>query len=202
MTRRTEHVTVDLAERIRRSAREIASESGIVGLSAREIARRVGYSAGTLYNVFRNIDEIILHVEADMLAELLQELDIERDSRSGSLDVRGFVGVYSSYVRRNELAWSLFVDHAVPAGEPLPEWYKAVLQDVLEHLTQALAREIDVEQKSVRNSALLLWTALQGINSSNVAAKFSCLRQETLDEQTSELVETFVVGLRQRRAKS
>ena len=61
------------------AAKSIVEEGGATELSAREIARRIGYAAGTLYNVFDNLDDILLRVEA----ELFEQLDA---GLAGSLD--------------------------------------------------------------------------------------------------------------------
>ena len=55
MARRTTHGSDGLRQAILETARSIIEESGLPGLSAREIAVRIGYSPGTLYNIFRNL---------------------------------------------------------------------------------------------------------------------------------------------------
>ena len=47
---------------------------GLAGLSAREIARRIEYSPGTIYNMFQNLDDVVLHVEARVLDALDERL--------------------------------------------------------------------------------------------------------------------------------
>ena len=51
------------------------SEGGLASLSAREVARRIGYSPGTLYNVFENLDDLILTIEGRLIDGLAAELD-------------------------------------------------------------------------------------------------------------------------------
>ena len=40
------------------AAREIAEKEGLRGLTARRIAREIGYTVGTLYNLFDNLDDL------------------------------------------------------------------------------------------------------------------------------------------------
>jgi len=51
MGRRSIHSAEELRELIIQAATDIVERDGLAGLSAREIAKRIGYSPGTLYNV-------------------------------------------------------------------------------------------------------------------------------------------------------
>ena len=64
--------------------RTIIDAHGLAGLSAREIARRIGYSPGTIYNMFTNLDDVVLHVEARVLDALDKRLtEIPSDGGDG-----------------------------------------------------------------------------------------------------------------------
>ena len=67
MGRRSIHTPDELRELIIEATTEIVEQVGLEGLSAREIAKRVGYSPGTLYNVFGSYDELLLRVNARTL---------------------------------------------------------------------------------------------------------------------------------------
>src|SRR4030042_34590 len=78
MGRRSIHTPDDTRELIIEATTAIVEQDGLEGLSAREIAKRIGYSPGTLYNVFENLDDLLLTIEArllDRLAERLAETD-------------------------------------------------------------------------------------------------------------------------------
>jgi len=68
MGRRSVHTPEELRELIIQAATEIVEQHGLEGLSAREVAKRIGYSPGTIYNVFENLDDLLLTIEARLLA--------------------------------------------------------------------------------------------------------------------------------------
>src|SRR5262245_54767769 len=70
MGRRSTHTPQQLRELILDAAQDIIETHGLAGLSAREIARRIEYSPGTIYNMFENLDDVVLHVEARVLDSL------------------------------------------------------------------------------------------------------------------------------------
>ena len=74
MGRRSTHTPQQLRELILDAAQDIIEAQGIAGLSAREIARRIGYSPGTIYNMFENLDDVVLNIEARVLDALDQRL--------------------------------------------------------------------------------------------------------------------------------
>ena len=74
MGRRSIHTPDELRELIIEATTSIVEQDGLEGLSAREIAKRVGYSPGTLYNVFENLDDLLLIIEARLLDELAGRL--------------------------------------------------------------------------------------------------------------------------------
>ena len=74
MGRRSSHTPQQLRALVLDAAQEIIEAQGLAGLSAREIARRIGYSPGTIYNVFANLDDVVLNVEARVLDALDRRL--------------------------------------------------------------------------------------------------------------------------------
>ena len=74
MGRRSTHTPEQLRHLILDAAQAIIETNGLAGLSAREIARRIGYSPGTIYNMFQNLDDVVLHVEARVLDALDQRI--------------------------------------------------------------------------------------------------------------------------------
>src|ERR1700741_639794 len=74
MGRRSTHTPQQLRELILDAAQEIIDAQGLTGLSAREIARRIAYSPGTIYNMFDNLDDVVLNVEARVLDALDKRL--------------------------------------------------------------------------------------------------------------------------------
>ena len=83
MGRRSSHTPQQIRALILDAAQEIIEAQGLAGLSAREIARRIGYSPGTIYNLFANLDDVVLNVEARVLDALDRRLcDVQGEGDS------------------------------------------------------------------------------------------------------------------------
>ena len=94
MARRSDHSREELYVMALAAAREIAEKDGLRGLKARRISREIGYTVGTLYNVFSNLDDLIIHLNGTTLdalyvscaqAPLLARHVIARPLGTGSL---------------------------------------------------------------------------------------------------------------------
>ena len=96
MGRRSIHTPDELRELIIEATTSIVEQDGLEGLSAREIAKRVGYSPGTLYNVFENLDDLLLIIEARLLDELAGRLAETDASGPPAERLRRLVGAYFS----------------------------------------------------------------------------------------------------------
>ena len=74
MGRRSDHSRDELYVMALDAAESIVREDGFPALTARKVAARIGYTAGTLYNIFRNQDDLIIHLNARTLGRLDAEM--------------------------------------------------------------------------------------------------------------------------------
>ena len=74
MPPRGEHSRSELRALILAAAGEIAEADGLRGLTARAIAGRIGYSPGTLYNIFADLDDVVIQLNGATLDALHETL--------------------------------------------------------------------------------------------------------------------------------
>src|SRR5262245_18758066 len=166
MGRRSTHTPQQLRELILDAAQEIIEAQGLAGLSAREIARRIGYSPGTIYNMFANLDDVVLNVEARVLDALDKRLsDIQEEE--GATDAGRLIRIahaYLAFTQEKPRLWNLLFEHHMPAGTDLPAWYQQKLEGLMGQVERALAphfppgREADCQRAS-----RVLWAGVHGI---------------------------------------
>ena len=70
MGRRNDHTRKELKEMAIKAGVELIEEGGFQNFSIRKVAARIGYSAGTLYNVFENSDDLVFHINSVTLDDL------------------------------------------------------------------------------------------------------------------------------------
>ena len=163
MGRRSQHTTEELRELILSAAEKIVEAGGIAEMSAREIAREIGYAPGTLYNMFENLDDILLHVEARLLAELDQRLADAVGSESGPDAVKRYAKAYVGFALRRPRLWNLLLEHHVPSAESLPAWYQDKAIAPVSRLETMMCGSNGSSTSDERRKARALWSAIHGI---------------------------------------
>src|SRR5262245_22534297 len=139
MGRRSTHTPQQLRELILDAAQAIIDAEGLAGLSAREIARRIGYSPGTIYNIFTNLDDVVLNVEARVLDSLDKRLaEIPDSGGDGPRRIVQIAHAYLAFTQENPRLWNLLFEHHLPAGTQLPAWYQQKLEGLMAHVERAL----------------------------------------------------------------
>ena len=138
MGRRSVHTADQLRELILEASTALIEEHGLAGLSAREIARRIEYSPGTLYNIFENLDDLVLTIEGrllDRLANVLATLPADDDPRE---NVVRLALAYLKFTHDNPRLWNLLFEHHLPAGRAVPAWYQQKLDGLMARVEAAL----------------------------------------------------------------
>jgi AcrR family transcriptional regulator len=127
MGRRSSHTPEQLRELIIEAATELIAENGLQGLSAREIARRIEYSPGTIYNVFRDIDELLFTIEHRMLDTLTARLASVADAGEPLERLCAMAATYLAFSLERPQLWNLLMEHTQKPGVELPPDFKCRL---------------------------------------------------------------------------
>lgn len=144
MGRRSDHSRVELEALILDAGHALMGEVGFARFSAREVAKRVGYSIGTLYNVFGSHDRLVLAINTRTFSlwadHLRAQLEVASTDRIAAL-VAGYFG----FARAHPHLWMAIYDHRLPAGMGVPaedEATRAVLTGIVaDEIARALGRE-------------------------------------------------------------
>jgi AcrR family transcriptional regulator len=197
MGRRSVHTADELRELILGASTELIESAGFTGLSAREIARRIDYSPGTLYNVFENLDDLVLTIEGrllDRLSAALAEVPKGGDARAR---VHRLAERYMEFTHENPKLWNLLFEHHLPAGTAVPAWYQQKLEILMSEVEQALAPLMHgADPQALKRSARVLWAGVHGITSLSTADKLSIISTDTARALLDDLVSTYLAGLK------
>lgn len=97
----------------------LMAESGFAGFSAREVARRVGYSIGTLYNVFASLDHLINAINSRTFELWTDFLRTSIEAGDGDR-IRALVEAYFDFARDHPRLWMAIYDHRLPDDMVMP----------------------------------------------------------------------------------
>lgn len=199
MGRRSSHTPDELRELILEAARTIVEQEGLAGLSARTIAKRIGYSPGTLYNVFDNLDDILLHVEARMLDDLEQKIVDAVSASSPQLRLNELALCYLRFTQERPRLWNLLHEHHLPCDYEVPEWYVERFESLVHRVGEALSSQRpDLPAERVANSARVLWAGMHGITSLATARKLATIPSGNVAAMMDDLLTRYLLGIEVR----
>ncbi len=199
MGRRSIHSPDQLRELILQAATEVIEHDGLAGLSAREVARRIGYSPGTLYNMYQNLDDLVLTIEARLLDRLAGELAAIPPANDPHAHVAALARAYLQFTHANPKLWNLLFEHHMPPAWAVPPWYQQKLENLLGHVEQALAPIVGTHDPvALKKAARVLWAGVHGITSLSTADKLSSVTHEAAGALVEDLVRTYLAGLEAR----
>ena len=138
MARRSDHTRVELEGLLVAEGWRQLAEAGLARFSARDVAKRVGYSVGTLYNVFASYDGLVLAINARTLALWAAQLR-ERLAAAGDDRLAALVQGYFEFAHANPRTWIAIYEHHMADGGPAPAWYADIVAEVMSIVAAEIA---------------------------------------------------------------
>lgn len=195
MARRSDNTREELKEMAVSAGLALLIEGGVQGLSARAIAQRIGYTVGTLYNVFADFEDIVLHINAAtvramhaVLAPLTQAP--RKDPSQRLLDL---AQAYGAYARAHPARWSLL--HGFARTSPIPDWYEREVQQIFRMVAAQVASVPGVSRRRAEDAAHVLWAGLHGICALHLSRKLSHVETRPMTVLIRNFVTHYVRGL-------
>lgn len=200
MARRSDFSREQLYELAIAAALQIIEADGFRALTARSVAKIIGYSPGTLYNLFENLDDLILHVNARTLERLHERLQSVSLSGDVDTDISELLDGYLSFINDNLALWHMLLNHAFPDGHEMPDWYDFKIDALLWLVEAALSPLFDeADDKGPANAARVLWAGLHGITALSETGKLRLVTRLTVREMAYSLVVNYIAGIRSRK---
>jgi len=166
MARRKDHTREELVEMAVASGRELVVAEGPEALTARNVAKLMGYTPGTLYNLFDSIDGLAAAINARTLRAFAETIrQIVRENAKPKKRLRRICEAYLELKATQPHLWALCF--ATPLKTLTDDFHEAV-HAVFDPVREALL-PLSGSPANARRDAKLLWAALHGI----------CLLQES-----------------------
>ncbi len=196
MARRSDHSRDEIKEMALKAALDILEHEGGKGLSARKVASAIGYTVGTLYLVFENQRDMVLHLNAMSL----EDLDAWIEKRTGGCAtpaecLQQLADAYIGYATAKSARWNLLVDPMVDEGNEVPGWYMSRLSRLFGRV-EAILAPLTAERSGleVQQAARVLWAGVHGICTLKIRQRLDLAGGQTTNEMTQMLIENFLKG--------
>ncbi len=202
MARRYDHSRDELSQMALDATRAIVAREGVRDLSTRKVAKKIGYSVGTIYNLYENLDDLIVHLNASTLDLLYDALRAVPTTGGPNRRLLRLTEAYIDFTQQNLNLWNSLFDHRLPAGQELPEWYGGKVSRLLDLIEDVIAPIFaGSETRDCHISARVLWSSLHGICSLASSEKLDIVANASATQLAEQLVTNYMAGLRANRGK-
>lgn len=164
-------------------------EDGLKNATARNIAARAGYTAGTLYTCFRNLDDLLLQVQITVLERLRAELSEICESSKPCEAVADVTHAYLAFARKNSELWSLIHQDGDKGPPELHQRFIGGLNNLRAIFADALARRDHANGTSVADdkAADLLWMSAHGLTGLAISRKMVIFTPNEIEALASSI---------------
>lgn len=196
MARRNDHSREEIREMALAAAEQMVAEQSYAGMSARKVAAAIGYTVGTLYLVFENLDDLILHINARTLDRLHARMT---ESQANSGDARDYLlqlgEVYIRFADDDPNRWAMVFEHRFSGDQLVPAWYQekiarmfALVEEGLEPLAKNRPRQ------ELTQAARALWGGVHGICILALTDNLGVAGVDSVQELTHTLISNYLKG--------
>ena len=149
MGRRSDHSREELREIIISAGHRQMLEVGFSHFSAREVAKRVGYSIGTLYNVFGSYDGLILAINGRTLDLWRGHLETRLKAvEDGGDRLTPAINAYFEFAIINRHAWTALYDFRLPDDIDPPDRYREKVAAIMTVVEREIAAALPAGRKT------------------------------------------------------
>ena len=187
----------EVREMIISASFDIVSNEGLEALSARKIATTIGYTVGTLYNIFSNMDEILLYLNNRVLNFFIEGLTTKlSENKGGAVD--GLLIIAKHYVLFSEehyhLWHLLFIKKNLLPQSELPTWYIAKVGN-LQKIVMSQIEKLNIPHADIAVETCIYWAGVHGVASLNKSGKFNYISPKEVVEILENTVNRIFAGV-------
>src|SRR5271168_1367341 len=190
-----------LRTRLIDTAERTIAEHGLAALKARDLAREAGCAVGTIYNVFEDLDELVLCVGSRTLAMLDAALGAVRSSSCRGSDEEAVDDMvrlalaYLEFAGAHTVRWRALFEHRMSKARPLPDWFVEQQHRLFAQVERPLAALLpELDRDAWRMLARTLFSAVHGIVVLGLEEKLVSLPLPDLRNQLAATVSAITMG--------
>ena len=168
MARRSEHSQEEIKQMVLQAAEYIVQEQGYSALKVRKIAADIGYTVGSIYMVFSNMNDLNMHIKARTWQKLLLYLEMDFEQHSHDpvtlASIEHLAIAYLDFTVLNKGLWRMLFEHQLPIAETIPDWYLQENKRVLAFFYLVL-KQLNTTHSDVRvqQAVQTLMKSVQGV---------------------------------------
>jgi AcrR family transcriptional regulator len=169
------------------------SKDGVDAFSVRTLAKKIGFAPGSLYLHFKDVDDIVNHLNAATLKRLVEALEAVRNGAGPEDTLHRYAQAYVAFVEKNRNLWDAMFKYR-RSGSGVPGWYRAAIAELVVPVKQCFEEIAPPKTPGASaQAAKMTWASLHGICSLD-AARLRMIMDGDLPSTAAHLVDLHIAG--------
>jgi AcrR family transcriptional regulator len=201
MGRRSDHTREELKRLAIAAGRRIVAKHGYQALSARKVSAAIGYTVGSLYLVFENLDDLVLHINGATMRDLHSALEtIAAKHPDPETRILAIAREYIRFSFENRLLWTLIFEHPMPKKSPA--WYSEQISTLLSMVEAPLARMVPARSLAeIQLATHALWSGVHGVSVLGVSGRLREIGLSEAQKTAASLINNYLIGFKQHHTR-
>jgi AcrR family transcriptional regulator len=196
MGRRGEHSKSEIESMALEAAERIIEKEGYAGLSARKVASAIGYTVGSLYFVFRNLDELVIRINGRTLDQLYAVLISSlSDCRLPQQCVSALGGAYLDFAAHHPHRWRMIFEHQPRDDSLSTDFNQEKVERFYELVEKQLMGLAARPNEEIVLAARALWNGIHGIAAMTITRTPLAGAEQAAHQLSRNLINHYLTGL-------
>ncbi len=192
MGRRSDHTRRELKELIVTASIKLISEIGPSAFGTRAIAKEIGYSFGTIYHIFGDLETLRYHVKGRILDNWYEDLAAGMNQVEAKTEY--LVDAYIDLSEQQRFLWAFVFALPSDPKENAPPWYIEKVENLFSLVMRSFST-ITQNKKETEIAARAIWASIHGICVLAMAGKLDMVSSESPKELAHLQLGIYMKGL-------
>lgn len=179
-----------LREKLIEAAELRIDRDGLGDLRARDLARDAGCALGAIYNVFDDLNAIVMAVNGRTFRRLGQ--DVGSSFKGSEPPVRRLIVMSTAYLHfadANTNLWRALFDIQMTDDGPVPEWYRNALRGLFAFIAEPVSQLFpDLDRVELDLMTRALFSSVHGIVTLGLENRISGVPPEQIERMITQVL--------------
>lgn len=179
-----------LREKLVEAAERRIDRDGLKDLRARDLAKDAGCALGAIYNVFEDLNAIVMAVNGRTFRRLGQAVGSSFDGNEPPVERMIVMSVaYLHFADSNTNLWRALFDLQMTDDGPVPEWYRDALKGLFAYIAEPVAQVFpDLDRVELDLMTRALFSSVHGIVMLGLENRISGVPPEQIERMITQVL--------------
>jgi AcrR family transcriptional regulator len=192
MASKVETRRAELKQRLTEAAEAKIVKGGVASVKARDLAAEAGCAVGAIYNVFQDMNALIMEVNGRTFHKLGASVVASLQGRESEPPTERLIAMscaYLDFAARNTGLWNALFDLEMTTDGQVPEWYLKELQVLFSHIARPVSELFpEMSHQELELMTRALFSSVHGIVLLGLQNRISGVPRDRIETMIAQIL--------------